>query len=130
MYREALARHQEIGLWARAAAALEGLAGLACKLGRPASAAQLCAAAERLRGSIGEAVTLPERAFRKDVLATARRMLGEARFAAAWTAGLDEATEQVIAEALAALADAAAGFGTHDEAERGRASTNAVPPEA
>jgi tetratricopeptide (TPR) repeat protein len=113
-YREAVALHLELGMKSDFAPLLEGVALLACTHSQAVSAVRLCAAADRLRAAIGEALVLADRPCHDEALATTRRMLGDQAFAASWEAGQRLLPEQAATEALATLADTPAGTDTND----------------
>jgi hypothetical protein len=67
---------------------------------------RLLGAAAAMRGEIGTPLPIVDRAAIEDAMATARAVLGEASFAAAWTAGQALSLEQAITEAATGTATA------------------------
>jgi len=76
------------------------VASVLCAQGQPERAARLCAAAARLRESIGAPRPPGERASYDHTIASVRQALGGA-FAAAWAAGRSLPLERAVAEATA-----------------------------
>ncbi len=87
---------------------LAGVATLAATCGAPERAARLFGAAEGLRGLLGHAFGLPERAAFDRAAGGTRVALGDAGFAAAWAAGQALPLAQALDEASAFLASVAA----------------------
>ncbi len=108
-YRESLALAGERGDPRLAAAALDGVAGVAAARGQAERAARLYGAAAALREHLGATVVPWEHPARERDLAAARAALEPAAFEAAWAAGAALPLEAAVAEALA------------DDASRGRA---------
>ncbi len=99
--REALVLAQTHGDRIQAANALAGVAAVDAEGNRPERAARLLGAAAALREQLGAAAEPWERPDCERVLASARAVLGEDAFAAAWAAGAVLPLETAIAEALA-----------------------------
>jgi len=100
LYKEALALAQQIGNRLVEAFALSSLAGMAVRQGQPARAARMWGAASALRDAIGTRLPLEEEERFAGPVSSAREVMGEAAFAAAWEEGRAQPREQVVAEAL------------------------------
>jgi predicted ATPase/class 3 adenylate cyclase len=100
LLREALALYWEQGNPSRCAMVLESLAETSAVVGQGKRAARLLGAAAALREPIGALLSLPQQAKLAQEMDTARAALGEATWAAAFTAGQALTLEEVIAEAL------------------------------
>jgi predicted ATPase/DNA-binding CsgD family transcriptional regulator/Tfp pilus assembly protein PilF len=100
LLEESLALVQELDNRVGIAAVLDGFAALALTKGDPAGAARLWGAAENIRATAGEVLSLVEPALYKRTVADARDQLGEARFTEAWAEGRAMLLEQAIAYAL------------------------------
>ena len=98
-----------------------GVLGAVC--GRAEDAARLLGAAEAQRDALGNIAALPERASYERAAATARGVLGEAAFAAAWAAGRALPLDEAIAEARR-IGEAAAS--APDRAENAAASASDI----
>ena len=106
--QESLIIRRELGNKARIAACLEGLAGVGVIGGAPTNprkAARLLGIAERLRDAVGAPVPPLERPFYDHIVATTRRSLDTATFAAAWAEGQSMPLEEAIAYALGNTSD-------------------------
>ncbi len=97
---ESLIVAREVGDKTMLAYDLEDVASVLCAQGQPECAARLCAAAARLRESIGAPRPPGERASYDHTIASVRQALGGA-FAAAWAAGRSLPLERAVAEATA-----------------------------
>ena len=84
------------------AASLEGIGVLAVRQGQARHGVHLLAAAAALRQALGAPVRPAERRALEDALAAARRTLGSAAFAEAWTIGQTLSAEQIVARASVA----------------------------
>jgi DNA-binding CsgD family transcriptional regulator len=98
--KEGLALNREIGNWGYAVYCLEGLAGLAGARAQGARAARLWGAAEVLRTNIGAPPTPETRQYYEPSMATARALLGEAAWEAAFAHGSAMSAEEVAGYAL------------------------------
>lgn len=103
-FAESLLLSRELGNTYYLSACLEGWAGIASLSGRPELAVRLCGAMATLRERLGLPVQGAYRLVYDRTLAAARADLGEAAYAAAWTAGQALSSEQAADEAQA-LAD-------------------------
>jgi predicted ATPase/DNA-binding XRE family transcriptional regulator len=99
LYRESIALSAEVGQLELVAYGLKGLAVVAARE-RPRRAARLFGAAEVLREAGGVAIWPARRTLYDRALAMARDALGEAAFAANWTAGRALPRREALAEAL------------------------------
>jgi predicted ATPase/class 3 adenylate cyclase len=100
LYRDALAVYQELGGGWLLSIALPQFASLAAAQQQPERAARLAGAyAAMTQRSHTSTIPMIE-ALLQEGLETARRMLGEAAFTAAWEAGRALSPEEAIAEAL------------------------------
>jgi tetratricopeptide (TPR) repeat protein len=97
---EGLALNRKIGHWAYGAYCLEGFAGLAGARGQGARAARLWGAAEALRTNIGGPPTPEARPYYERSMATARALLGEAAWKAAFAQGTAMSAEEAAEYAL------------------------------
>jgi hypothetical protein len=97
LYEESLVLRRELGDKYGIAECLEGLAGVAVAQRQLERAARLFGAAEALREAIGAPLSPRERARYDHNLSATRVELGEAGFAAAWTAGKTTMLEQASA---------------------------------
>jgi DNA-binding CsgD family transcriptional regulator len=79
---------------------LEGLAGVAAREQRPAHAASLLGAADRLRGGAGIPVPPPRKTRIEQTLAHMHGALTDDAFARAWAAGAALTTDAAVAAAL------------------------------
>jgi hypothetical protein len=102
LYQESLTLARTVGYKDVVACCLEGLAGVACATGQSERAARVYGAAAALRAGIGVALPLADRAGHERMVATARAVLGEDAYAAAWAAGQALPLQQAISEAVAA----------------------------
>ena len=102
-FEESLILRREIGDRPGLAESLEACGAVACRSGLPEQAARLFGAAEILREVIGAPLLPADRAALEQNLATARRMLGTAAFAAAWAEGRTLSTDQAADCGLAVL---------------------------
>ena len=102
LLREGLTVFHQAGIKLGVAECCEALAQVDASQGRGAQAVRLLAAATGLRATIGAARSSHERAAHDAACARLRRMLGQADFDAAWTAGQALTGEQTIAAALTA----------------------------
>jgi non-specific serine/threonine protein kinase len=101
LYQEALALAQVLDDRIVVAMALNALAGVAARQGQPASAAQMLGAASALREAIGTPMTTTDDEARvAGTVSTARELLGEGEFAAAWEEGRAQPLEEAVTEAL------------------------------
>ena len=98
LYDESLLLYKELGGKLGIAHALEGMAALRAACGQPEPATRLWAAAEALREEISAPLEHVERAKHETLIATARRALGEAAFANAWSEGRKLTPEQALEE--------------------------------
>ncbi|HEY7031505.1 MAG TPA: LuxR C-terminal-related transcriptional regulator [Thermomicrobiales bacterium] len=103
MQRESLSLQLELGSEEILAVNLANVAMLALADRRPAVAARLFGAAVGQREAIGNPFKLPERAVYDRAIATARSVLRDDDFAAAWDAGRALSLTEAVAEAFAAL---------------------------
>jgi hypothetical protein len=101
LYQEALGLAQQTGNPLVAAFALSSLAGMAGRQGQPTRAARMWGAASALRDAIGMRLPLEEEERFAGPVSSAREVLGEGAFAAAWAEGRAQPREQAVAEALA-----------------------------
>jgi tetratricopeptide (TPR) repeat protein len=101
LYREALALHQTFGNKTYIAWVVEGMATAACALDQHARAAQLCAAAERLRGEMNAPRPPAEQERYEQTIRAAQEALGNERFEYLWAAGQLCSLEEAIGFALA-----------------------------
>jgi predicted ATPase/class 3 adenylate cyclase len=97
---EGLALNREIGNWAYGVYCLEGFAGLAGARAQGVRAARLWGAAEALRESIGAPPTPEARPYYERSMATARALLGEAAWEAAFAQGMAMSPEGAAEYAL------------------------------
>ena len=98
-YRDSLGPARECGDARVIIDALSGLATTAVSWDQHTRAARLFAAADRLRDAVGTPLLLKaDRAAYERGIAAAREGLGEAEFAAAWSAGAALSVEGAIAE--------------------------------
>lgn len=97
---DSLSRFQNLQINNGVALCLRGLAGVAVGIGRLEAAARLLGAAEALAERAGVVEDAADREQSQSALAAARAGLGEARFAAAWSAGKSLSVEAAIEEAL------------------------------
>jgi len=97
LYQESLALLHKIGNKVFIAACLEGLGAVGAVQGQPAWAARLWGAAEALRQHIGAPLPPVYRADYERSVASARALLGEKPFAAAWAQGRGMTPEQALA---------------------------------
>ncbi|MBL7063653.1 MAG: tetratricopeptide repeat protein [Anaerolineae bacterium] len=117
LYREGLALLREVGEKRDIAECLEGMAGMALRLGsgqacgqgRAGRAARLLGAAEALREAIGAPLPSADRAGYERLVATVRVRLGEGTFEQAWGQGRVMPLEQAIEYALGKGPATAAG---------------------
>jgi predicted ATPase/class 3 adenylate cyclase len=100
LYKEALALAQQIGTPLVEAFALSSLAGMAARQGQPVRAARMWGTASALRDAIGMRLPLEEEERFAGPVSSAREVLGEGAFAAAWEEGRAQPLDQVVAEAL------------------------------
>jgi len=105
-YREGLSLLLQLRDLLGAARCLEGLAAIAVARGDAGRAARLCGAAAALRDTAGAALPPAGRAAFEQTTTTARAALGEAEFAAAWTAGQALSLDGATAVALSDMAPA------------------------
>jgi non-specific serine/threonine protein kinase len=101
LLQEALERGSRRGDLVDVNTALEGLATVEAASGRSELAVRLFAAASALRDEIVMPMAPTERAYFVPILDHLRAKLGDARYAAAWTAGRSSPRDVVITEALA-----------------------------
>jgi len=101
LYRESLSLHQTFGNKTYIAWVFEGMAAAACVLGQIERAAQLCAAAERLREEMQAPRPPAEQRLFDQTLDAARAALGDERFEQAWAIGQQFSLEEAITSALA-----------------------------
>ena len=113
LYKEALALAQQIGNRLVEAFALSSLAGMAVRQGQPARAARMWGAASALRDAIGTRLPLEEEERFAGPVSSAREVMGEAAFAAAWEEGRAQPREQVVAEALTPRNEPAMRIASH-----------------
>jgi predicted ATPase/DNA-binding CsgD family transcriptional regulator len=110
VHHEGLMLNRQLGVFEGVIFNIAGLAVIAERSGATEQAARLFAAAETLEQVIGAPMsprhTLPARPVFERSLEAARKRLGEATFASAWSAGRALAAEEAIAEALAVAAAA------------------------
>jgi predicted ATPase/class 3 adenylate cyclase len=116
LYQEALALAQEIANPIAVALALSALAGVVAKRGQPASAARILGAASALMEAIGASMTTEDEARVAETVSTARELLGEVAFAAAWEEGRAQPLDQAVAEALALGEELARSMPTNNQA--------------
>jgi non-specific serine/threonine protein kinase len=95
--RSALLTFANIGDWANVASALEGLAGVAMSH-RPDPPTLLLGAAAVMRDRVGRPRDREDRTAYQRTLDTARTMLGETAFDAAWAKGMRLSWDEVMAE--------------------------------
>ena len=96
-YEESLTIAKQVGSQWQMAFSLEGLASLAAAQGETTWAVRLWGAAEDLRERIGAPIPPVYRAEYERSVATARVLLGEKAFAAAWAEGRAMSPEQALA---------------------------------
>jgi hypothetical protein len=104
LYRESLALLCDLGDRHAMDSVLESLGVLAMSENDPAAATRavgLLAAAQALRDAVGTALPLSDRVEFEQHVSRARTLLGEDRFAAAWSEGQRMTLEQAVAYALA-----------------------------
>ena len=97
LYQQSLALALELGDKHITPYNLEGLAGVLMAQEELTGSAQLWGAAEALREKTGLPLPLVDRATYERSVATARTLLGEQAFAAAWSEGRTMSLEQVLA---------------------------------
>jgi predicted ATPase/DNA-binding XRE family transcriptional regulator len=97
LYRESVALHVEVGYKVGVAESLEGLAEVCAAQGRPSGATRLYAAAATLRTAAGMPLPPVDVEDHDRTLASLRLTLGDAGFAAAWSAGERMTPGQVLA---------------------------------
>jgi predicted ATPase/class 3 adenylate cyclase/DNA-binding CsgD family transcriptional regulator len=100
-YRNSLVLSREVNEGWLTQECLVGLAGVACGLGYCRRAAQLFAAAEALRETLGLHRLAADERDREQRVAAARAALGDEAFPAAWTEGRAMALERAIEIAMA-----------------------------
>ena len=100
--KEALVLSRELGNWTSGAYCLEGFAGLAGAKAQGGRAARLWGAAEALRKTIGDPLSIEGRLYFERSRVAARAQLGEATWEAAFAQGmameLEEAVEYALSE--------------------------------
>jgi DNA-binding CsgD family transcriptional regulator len=100
--KESLTLNREIGSWEFFAYSLEGFAGLAGAKAQGGRAARLWGAAEALRKTIGDPLSIEGRLYFERSMVAARAQLGEAAWEAAFAEGramdLEEAVEYALSE--------------------------------
>jgi DNA-binding CsgD family transcriptional regulator/tetratricopeptide (TPR) repeat protein len=100
--KEALVLSWELGNWTSGAYCLEGFAGLAAAKAQGGRAARLWGAAEALRKTIGDPLSIEGRLYFERSMVAARAQLGEAAWEAALAEGramgLEEAVEYALSE--------------------------------
>ena len=99
-----LTAHHELGNKPGLAQTLAALAALSLAEGQAARAVTLFCVADWLRRSIGATTPTVEQVAQQHELATARAALGEADYAAAWSAGQALTPDQAVDYALGAAA--------------------------
>jgi DNA-binding CsgD family transcriptional regulator len=122
LHREGLRSSLQINDQRAIALALEGLAWIASRRGRAASAAWLFGALEQLSTASAYALPVRFQDFHDRAVAAAWARLGEARFRASWAAGQSASLEDAVAAALdtngpAGCLDRAAGPLTRRECQ-------------
>jgi predicted ATPase/class 3 adenylate cyclase len=100
LLRDSLIIRKEIGDQRGIAAALDSFASLAIREQEPERSARLWGAASALREVLGSPLSPKERAKQQQEAASARQILGDAVFAAAWEEGRLMTSEQAAAYAL------------------------------
>ena len=101
LLRESLLMRVDLGTASGIYGCVHGVAQVAASLGQFERSVRLQAAAEVMREDVGGALEPYFRALYDRSLAMSRAALGEASFAAAWTAGTALPLEAVVAETLA-----------------------------
>lgn len=109
--RESLRRWQTLGDQARAAGGLSRIAA-AARTAQSAHTARLLGAAERLRTATGVGLDLDELARIQVATTTARAILGNASFEAAWEVGRTLSFDEAMAEASAVVEELATTSGS------------------
>ncbi len=99
LLRDSLAAHHELGNKSGIAQLLAAFADLSLTEGQAARATTLLCVTDWLLHSLGAALPPVEQASQQRNLSTARTILGEAGFAAAWSAGLALNLDQAVANA-------------------------------
>jgi len=130
LLQQSLALFGDLGHNEGTVAAMEELAAVACGQELPEPAARLFGAAHALREPIGAPVPAADQAANERSISVARARLGESAFTAAWANGRTPPPEQVVADALQAMATTGAadeerGARAHAPAAQGR-----PPPQA
>jgi DNA-binding CsgD family transcriptional regulator len=97
LYRESLARAEELDDKWLIASCLQGLTGVALASGQPAWSARLWGTAERMREALGVPLPLVERASSEQMVKSLQTQLGETAFRAAWKEGRLMTPVQVLA---------------------------------
>jgi predicted ATPase/transcriptional regulator with XRE-family HTH domain len=106
LYTQSVARYRAANNTLGIVECIESLAFIARMQAAWERAVRLLGAAAAMRGEIGTPLPIVDRAAIEDAMATARAVLGEASFAAAWTAGQALSLEQAITEAATGTATA------------------------
>ena len=100
LFEEALGLFRALGDRPGMAECLAGLAGVAAAEGRPERAGQLFGAAQGVLEAAGARMSATNRADYERNVATARALVGDEGFAAAWAEGRGMPLEQAVAYAL------------------------------
>lgn len=101
-FRDALLAHAADHSTLGVGFCLLGLGKLAAADGRPGAAARLLGATERLWKQNGDVLSRIDREEHDGCIAHVKAALGEAAFAAAWSAGRSQSLDEVLTEALSA----------------------------
>jgi tetratricopeptide (TPR) repeat protein len=107
LFEESLALFGDLGDKEGTVLDMEELAAVACALEQPEPAARLFGAAHAVREAIGAPVPPVDQAAYERSVGVARARLGDDPFAAAWAQGRKATPEQVVADALRAMATTA-----------------------
>src|SRR3990172_9087680 len=103
LHKDALRRRSDLGDKPGIAECLERLAAVVEQRGDGAQAARLVGSAEALREALKGPLPPVERPRYEQLVAAVRTSIGEAAFAAAWTAGREMAVDRAVAYALAEI---------------------------
>jgi predicted ATPase/DNA-binding XRE family transcriptional regulator len=106
LHQESLRLYRDIGHKVGISGCLDDLAVVAVALREGERAVRLLAAAEAIRSAIGASLPSPRLVVRERTIASARAMLGEQAFAAAWAEGQAMSLERAVEYALNEVAAA------------------------
>ncbi|MDR7522095.1 MAG: tetratricopeptide repeat protein [Armatimonadota bacterium] len=100
LHRESLNLYRSLGDWSAIADCLTGLADVSAAEGQADRAARFLGATDALRRARGVPLPPADRVLYERAVASARTLLGEEAFAAAWASGQTMSTDEAIREAL------------------------------